>query len=150
MHLPDPGDVVATVVKLLRPGGVLVCEDADVVALFCEPPAPAFDRMVALFQRLSDGRTSNGRAPFCLPDAFRRAGLVDVEWTLYRHIATSAGEKAIMPLTLAMTADAIVADGIATRAEVDEIVFRLNDLSDDPAYAFAMPRMHQISGRINS
>lgn len=148
MHLPKPDDVIASVVRSLRPGGVLVSEDGDSLASHCEPPSPAFDRMIEMFERLLAGRTGDARSVLSLPTAFRRAGLVEVKLSLYQLVATASDLKEILPLTLALSSEAIASDGIASADEIDEVVAQLYELSEDPAVSFAMPRIHQIFGRV--
>ena len=42
-HLPDPLEALRRMWLAVRPGGLLIAEDGDFLAEFCEPPHPGFD-----------------------------------------------------------------------------------------------------------
>jgi 2-polyprenyl-3-methyl-5-hydroxy-6-metoxy-1,4-benzoquinol methylase len=48
-HLERPCDLLARMWEGVRPGGVLVVEDADFSLAFCEPPLAAFDFVIAAY-----------------------------------------------------------------------------------------------------
>ena len=76
--IPRPADVVAEMVRLVRPGGWVVAVEPDVEYWMCYPPNAAFDRMCELF---AVAFSRNGADPLLgrkVPELFRRAGLDDV------------------------------------------------------------------------
>ena len=42
VHLNRPVDAMRAIRAALKPGGVMVCEEADVSAIYAEPPSPAY------------------------------------------------------------------------------------------------------------
>ena len=54
--VPKPGEVLAEMVRLARPGGWVASQEADIDFARCYPALPAQDRLVSLF------RTSFGRS----------------------------------------------------------------------------------------
>jgi SAM-dependent methyltransferase len=81
--VPSPGEVVAEMARLARPGGRIACQEPDVGHAVCYPPSPEWDRLVELF-RASFGTsgadpTIGRRLPAMLVDA----GLTDVEATVH-------------------------------------------------------------------
>jgi len=78
VNIPDPERVVAEMVRLVKPGGWIACEEADGGAMLCHPPHPAYTRLTntlkALYRR--DGADIFiGRR---LPELLDTAGLVDI------------------------------------------------------------------------
>ncbi|MBV9423069.1 MAG: methyltransferase domain-containing protein [Solirubrobacterales bacterium] len=45
VNVPDPERVVSEMVRLVKPGGWLACEEADCGAMLCQPPHPAYSRL---------------------------------------------------------------------------------------------------------
>jgi SAM-dependent methyltransferase len=78
INIPDPGGVVAEMVRLARPGGWVVALEPDVAVSVCYPPHPAWDRLLEL--SISVHR-QNHADPFIgrrLPGLFRQAGLTEI------------------------------------------------------------------------
>ena len=78
VNIPEPADVVAEMVRLVRPGGWVAGEEADCGHHICYPPHPAWDRISDTF---SAAYRQDGADPHLgrrLPELFRQAGLVDV------------------------------------------------------------------------
>ena len=148
MHFPDPREIVDAAVRCLRPGGILITEDVDTTVAFCSPSSPAFDRMIGLYDSLLDGKAR--RAPLASPELLRAAGLTDVGLSLYQNVTAAAAEKALLPLSLRHAAEAVVAFGLASAEELEDLVAQLEALCEDPACIFAMPRFHQVWGRLQT
>jgi SAM-dependent methyltransferase len=78
VNIPRPDQVVAEMVRLVKPGGWVLVDEADGGARVCYPPLEAFDQLVAVFQAAyrSDGADLLiGRK---LTAMLGRTGLVDV------------------------------------------------------------------------
>ncbi|MBV9605941.1 MAG: methyltransferase domain-containing protein [Solirubrobacterales bacterium] len=78
INIPDPQAVVAEMVRLVRPGGWVACEEADGGAMLCHPPHPAYTRLNTTFRTLylHDGADIHtGRR---LPELLDAAGLLDI------------------------------------------------------------------------
>jgi SAM-dependent methyltransferase len=76
--IPDPAKVVAEMVRLVRPGGWVVGDEADCSAQLCYPANAAWDRLSETFLesfRLDGADPDLGRR---LCELYRSAGLVDV------------------------------------------------------------------------
>jgi hypothetical protein len=57
VHLNRPVEAMRAIRTALKPGGVMVCEEADVSAVYAEPPSHAYDGMreIALKAGLARG-----------------------------------------------------------------------------------------------
>lgn len=146
-HLPDPVEALRRMWRAVRPGGLLVAEDGDFLAEFCEPPHPGFDFWQYAYQetlRRHGGDPLSGRR---LHRRFREAGVPEPRLSMVQHVYLS-GEGKLMPyLTIARTAARIVASGVATQAEVDEGLTRLAALAEDTTSAVSSPRLFQCWAR---
>jgi ubiquinone/menaquinone biosynthesis C-methylase UbiE len=56
MHLVQPMDALQEMKAILKPGGVVVCEESDFSQAFCDPPSPHHDRCFELFHALGEQR----------------------------------------------------------------------------------------------
>lgn len=45
VHLKQPVEAMRAIYAVLKPGGVMVCEEADVSAVYAEPGSPAYDEL---------------------------------------------------------------------------------------------------------
>jgi SAM-dependent methyltransferase len=59
--VPGPGEVVAEMTRLARPGGWIACQEPDTEHALCYPPLPEWDRLRELFHA-SFGRRSSAWA----------------------------------------------------------------------------------------
>jgi 2-polyprenyl-3-methyl-5-hydroxy-6-metoxy-1,4-benzoquinol methylase len=77
-HLTDPMAAIRGMRDAVRPGGVVAVEDPDTFTLRAEPPAPALDRLAAVYAatrppRQPDARRfSRGRGPWAQPRRWSR------------------------------------------------------------------------------
>jgi len=76
------------------------------------------------------------------------AGLERVRMRMFQLVHTDVvPEKALSLSTLENIGDAVVADGLATRAELEETVAELERFTADPRSMIGMPRIFQVWGR---
>jgi SAM-dependent methyltransferase len=76
--VPDPMAVIAEMVRLAEPGGIVALEDVDVGTWICEPPHPAWTRLFAAFEAVYNRDGKNLRVGRRLPGLLRAAGLDNV------------------------------------------------------------------------
>jgi ubiquinone/menaquinone biosynthesis C-methylase UbiE len=78
VNIPNPGELVAEMARLLKPGGWAAVLEADVIGL-CHPPDPAWESLVEL---LAATYRADGADPHIgrrLPQLLRDAGLVEAD-----------------------------------------------------------------------
>jgi SAM-dependent methyltransferase len=79
LNVADPAAVLAEMVRITRPGGVVAVQEPDAAAWVCDPPHPAFQ---ALRDELVAAYASSGKDFYIgrrLPSLLRCSGLEDVE-----------------------------------------------------------------------
>jgi SAM-dependent methyltransferase len=142
-HLAAPVDAIATMWRLVAPGGVLVAEDADFPGVFCHPPDAAIDFWVERYSRvlrMHGGDPESGRK---LAARFVAAGTPSPDVRIVQRVYLG-GEGKLMPyLTLCDTADTMIAGGVATAAEIARAALRLREIADDPSVLVGTPRIVQ-------
>ena len=78
--VPEPEKVVAEMVRLAEPSGIVALEDVDVGSWICEPPHPAWERLFAAVEAVYARDGKDLRIGRRLPSLLRAAGLVNVGW----------------------------------------------------------------------
>lgn len=150
-HLGDPASALTRISAGLRLNGVLIAEDIDFTGCFCHPPSAAYDRYVELYQGTAWARGVDPNIGPRLPELLVGAGCERVGVTVVQPAGrTPAGHegdvKLVTPLTLENIADSAVAEGLASREEIDGLVAELYELAADSRTLLAFPRIVQAWG----
>ncbi len=147
-HLARPVDVVRAMWAGLRPGGALVVEDVEFSAAFCDPPNRWHQFWLDTYQavlRSHGGDPATGRK---LHRLFWAAGVsAPLTVTMSQRVDLADEYKHMPGLTVAATAEAIVADGLADADTVAQAVAALAEYADDPKTMVGSPRMFQVWAR---
>jgi hypothetical protein len=132
INVPDPAAVVAEMVRLARPGGWVAVLEPDAVSV-CYPPHPAWDRLMEIFlsaQQVDGADTFIGRR---LPELFRQAGLADIGVAAQADIYPAGNTRRTVRADLVRSMrPKILAAGIATERELDEVDHAVREHLSDP------------------
>jgi SAM-dependent methyltransferase len=139
--VPEPGKVVAEMVRLARPGGWIACQEPDVEHALCYPPLPEWDRLCELF-RASFGRSGAdllvGRR---LHAMLWDAGLADVEATVHAgSYPVGHSRRTLMPDLVRSLRPAILGMGLADSRELAAVDRAVREHLADPR-VFVMPHL---------
>ncbi len=145
-HLANPAQALARMSVALRPGGVIVVEDIDCRGCFCYPESTAFWRYVELYTETVRRKGADANIGPRLPALLVEAGFENVQLNVVQPAGTSGEVKLITPLTMENIADAVLAEGLASRVEIDQLVAELYKFAHSPGTLGGMPRVVEAWG----
>jgi SAM-dependent methyltransferase len=146
-HLPDPLAAAVALHRHVRPGGLVVLEDIDASGTFAWPPCPALERYQELYASVVRGRGGNPDIGTRLPELLLDAGFDDVDINVVQPASLRGPMKSIHAITMENIADALIADGIASRDECNALIRDLHAYGADPRTVTSLPRIVQTWGR---
>ena len=148
VNVPKPEEVVAEMVALARPGGVVALHEADATSHVCDPPLPAWDR---LFEILVTYATMNGIDLFVgrkVPRMLREAGLVDIRVNPLIHVYPPGhGRRSIFLDHLENLRDRLLEQNLIEERELTELLKDLKRHLDDPRTLVVSHVFFQAWGR---
>lgn len=143
-HLSEPVSLLHRMWAAVRPGGVLIVEDADFDGWCCYPPDEGFDFFVRVYVeviRLRGGDHATGRK---LYHYFLEAGIPTPQMALVQSVCVSGESKTLAWLTLDAISEAVLSEGVATPDEVAAALASLRQFTDDETTLIARPRIFQL------
>jgi SAM-dependent methyltransferase len=146
IHLPEPERALSEMFALLKPDGILVCEDGDLTAAGSEPPS-ALDAFADLWGRLGPRRGLDytlGRRLFQMVLA---AGFPTAEITFNQPVVARGESKRLLELSVAEAGPAFIGAGLITSRELDRTLVEMRRLAGDGSVLAVMPRMAQVWAR---
>jgi SAM-dependent methyltransferase len=146
-HLPDPLKAVREMSALLKPGGVLVCEDFDANSIAAEPPARAYQRLVEISDALDAHLGVDSNVGLKLHRFFREAGFEAPEVAISQPAALRGNPKRFWELTLREAAPAILEAGVASEEELSSICDEMQAIARDESTLILIARVSQVWAR---
>ena len=131
----------------VRPGGLLVVEDADFGGWCCHPPNDGFSFFLRAYSQVLHRRGGDPALGRKLYQYFLDAKIREPHLTLVQPARTEGEEKALAWSTLDATADAVLAEGITSEDELRAALTSLRRFTDDPATPIADPRIFRAWSR---
>jgi ubiquinone/menaquinone biosynthesis C-methylase UbiE len=131
--IPEPAEVVAEMVRLVRPGGRVASMEFDMEFSLCYPPDEAFARICDIFTAVFSRNGADPQLGRKVPQLFRDAGLTDVEVEARAPLYPAGHSRRTIRLDLvrAMRPQVLEMD-LATEAELDELEARARAHLADP------------------
>ena len=145
-HLPNPDRALARMRAVLRPGGLIVVEDIDFRGHFSYPESKALQRYVELYTEIVRRKGGDANIGPRLPALLNSAGFENVQMHVVQPAATIGEIKLLAPLTMENIAGSVVAGGLASRAEAEQLVAELYDYAHTSGTVGCLPRVVEVWG----
>ena len=146
-HLTNPAGALSHIRSALRPGGTVVIEDIDFSGYFSYPDSAALWRYVHFYTETTKRRGVDANIGPRLPSLLSAAGFEKIQMSVVQPAGIDGEVKMISPLTMENIADAVIAEGLATAAEIDGIVAELYSHARTPGTLGCMPRVFEAWGK---
>jgi SAM-dependent methyltransferase len=146
-HLPRPRRALEAMVRAVRPGGRLVLEDVYFPGHVCYPPNAAFDRFVELYQAVARAKEGGDAAiGVRLLEMALEAGLEEVRVGLVVPTFREGEGKRVTQITMEHIREAVIDAGLASDAEVDNVVGELGRIAVDDRTLMSIAPTFQVWG----
>lgn len=146
-HLRHPERALESMLRALRPGGLLAVEDVFFPGHVCYPPNAAFDRYLELYQAVVRAKGADPAIGPRLMGMALDAGLVNVQVELIAPTFREGEGKRVAQVTMEHIREAVLGVELATSTEVDTVVTDLKAFADDERTLMSIAPTFQVWGR---
>lgn len=145
-HLQRPLDAIDEMRAILRPGGMLVCEDMEASTMTSIPETEIYTRMGEIARQGGRRRGTDVDLGRRLPEYLGRRGFAEVQVKLWQPAFFDGEEKRFWEYSTLETGTHAVAAGLVTREEIDERAAAMREVNLDPDILLLLPRIWQVWG----
>lgn len=146
-HLTNPLVALKEMSEVLRPGGVLVCEDFEMSAVGTRPQTDAYRSLIEVSRAVDRQRGVDSDIGAKLHTLFVEAGYKDPEIAVYEPSFLRGEAKRFWALTLREAESAIVAGRIEGSDRIDSICNDLERIAKDDSVLVLIARVFQVWAR---
>jgi len=143
-HLDDPAKALCEMSSILKPGGVLVCEDHDDGGIFTQPRTHAYQRLVEISEAVNRARGLDSYIGLKLPGLFRAAGFSHPQVRVNQLAFLRGEEKRFWEITLREAAPAVLAASASTPSEIEALCQEMQNIASDESILLMLARVTQV------
>jgi hypothetical protein len=144
----QPERIIAELIALVRPGGMIASYEADYLPHTCDPPSPAWNRLFEVFEAYSRAHGIDlfvGRRTHRMP---RDAGIVDIQVKPVIHVYPHGHNRRMVFWDFIQNVrDRIVAQGLLGAGQLTDLMAELKTHLDDPGTLVVSHLFFQVWGR---
>jgi ubiquinone/menaquinone biosynthesis C-methylase UbiE len=133
VNIPEPQKIVAEMVALVKPGGVVALHEADWIAHICDPPLPEWDRLMQALVAYSEKNGIDLYIGRRIAGMLRDAGLTNIRINPLVHVYEP--EHSRRPIFLQFVhnlRDRIIEQGLLSDGEFAQCISSLERHISDP------------------
>lgn len=151
VNVPEPDRIVREMVSLVRPGGWVASFEADYLPHTCDPPLPAWDRLLDAYKAYSMAHGIDlfvGRRTHRM---FREAGVEDIRVTPVIHVYPAGHDRRpILRDFISNVSAKLVEGGFIERAELERDMAELESHLSRPEVLVTSHIFYRLNGRRSS
>lgn len=149
LNVSNPREILAEMIRIARPGGIVAIQEPDASAWACDPPHPAFDilrmEIINAYRRTGKDFNIGRRAARMLRDM----GLEDVRVRATARITQVGDFYQTFVLTIAgLVRELMIADGNITDDEFESYSTALRTHLNTPGTVTCQPLIWQAWGQV--
>lgn len=149
LNVSNPREILAEMIRIARPGGIVAIQEPDASAWTCDPPHPGFDilriEIINAYRRTGKDFNIGRRAARMLRDM----GLEDVRVRATARITQVGDFYQTFVLTIAgLVREVMIADGNISNDEVESYSTALHTHLNMPGTLTCQPLIWQAWGRV--
>jgi SAM-dependent methyltransferase len=147
VHLNRPVEAMQAIRMILKPGGVMVCEEAGVAGVYTEPPSAAYEEMRDIALKAGRDRGVDYDGGRFAHTWAKDAGFKLVHVSAYHPHFLNGPYKGFWNWTMRNAALRLVEEGAMPQQHWQRLVDGMTAADNDPDTVVAHCRMHQLIAR---
>ena len=134
VNVPRPEEIVAEMIRLVRPGGVIALHEPDATTQRCDPPLAAQSRLLEILDEYAERNGIDRSIGLRAPRMLRESGLVEVQVNPLVHVYPSGHGRRMLVLEFVENARTrILESELIAETELDELTGALKRHLEDPS-----------------
>jgi SAM-dependent methyltransferase len=146
IHLQEPGKALSEMYRLLKPNGILVCEDGDLTSAGSEPYSK-LQAFSVLFGQLGPCWGVDYTLGRRLYSMVLDANFAQADITYNQPVIVRGENKRLLELSVAEAGAAFIEAGLISAEGLERVLSEMRKLAEDETVLAVMPKMSQVWAR---